>query len=320
MGIILFEIFTGRLPFAGSDYIDTVNGHLSREPPRPSAIVPMAPKLEALILRCLEKDPELRPQSASELLRELTEIAADAAGEAVPVPPPIHPDSAVLSTAPPGTSRTKSGRPAPARPARSTRALVAAGIAVGAGVLVFAGARLYNHRAPAPRAPAAVRLDVTSDPPGARVLVDGQAQAGVTPLSLSRPWAPSIGVRVEKPGFEPAEATLHPAAGAAELARSFVLEPSAGDLFVATTVPAAHWTLDGEPRPAGASLRAEHLRPGIHVVRVEAEHYLPIERTVVVSPGKLTSLDVTLAAVPKKRAARRGADELPDAPKSDFRP
>ncbi|HEX8950580.1 MAG TPA: PEGA domain-containing protein, partial [Polyangia bacterium] len=303
---------------AGSDYIDTVNGHLSREPPRPSAIVPMASRLESLILRCLEKDPVERPQSATELGRELAAIAVDAAGEPVPVPPPIHPDSAVLSTAPPEGSPTRGARPAPARRKRSTQALVALGVGLAAGVTAFVGARLYN-RGPAPSAPAALRLAIASDPPGAHVVVDGQPQAGETPLSLSRPWAAVIEVHVEKPGFEPADATLHPAAGAAELARSFALAPSAGDLFVSTTVPTAHWTLDGAPRADGPSLRVEHLRPGVHAVRVEAERYVPLSRTVEVIAGKLTSLDWTLTPAPKKRAGH-GGEGLPDAPKSDFRP
>jgi serine/threonine protein kinase len=319
MGVIMFEVFTGRLPFAGSDYIDTVNGHLSREPPRPSEIVAIAPRLESLILRCLEKDAELRPQSATELAGELAAIAGDAAGEAVPVPPPLHPDSAVMSTTPPESSPTKSSRPPPARRKRSTQALVAIGVGLAAGTAAFVGARLSN-RAPAPSAPAALRLELASDPSGADVVIDGQPQAGKTPLSLSRPWTAVIEVHVEKQGFDSVDATLHPAAGAAELARSFVLAPSAGDLFVMTTVADAHWTLDGLPRAVGPSLRVEHLRPGTHVVRVEAEHYVPLSRTVEVIAGNLTSLEWTMTPAPKKRAVRHDREGIPDAPKSDFRP
>jgi serine/threonine protein kinase len=316
MGIIMFEIFTGQLPFAGSDYIDTVNGHLSRQPPKPSALTPMAPRLEALILRCLEKDPERRPQSASELARELAEIAIDSGGDAVPVPPPIHPDSAVLSTVPPAASQTESARPAPAHRSRSARVAIYIGLA--ASVAAFVGARLYN-RAPAARATASLQLTLTSDPPGAQVVIDGQAQGGVTPLTLRRTWAATIAVRVDKAGFESAEESLHPAPGAAELVRSFTLEPTAGDLFVSVTAPHARWTLDGAPRADGPSLRAEHLRPGTHAVHVEADHFVPIERTVHVVPGAITSLEWTLTAEPRRHATHRDA-ALPDSPKGDFRP
>ena len=200
IGVIMFEVFTGQLPFPGPEYIDTVNGHLSRQPPRPSAL----------------------------------------------------------------------------------------------------------------------QLTIVSDPPGARVTVDGQEQPGTTPLALSRPWSSSIAVGVDKVGFESAEATLHPLPGQAQVARTFTLTASTGDLFVAATAPNAHWFLDGAPRGEGPSLRVEHLTPGSHVVRVEAEHYASFERGVQVDPGRLTSLEWTLTPLPKKRAHHDAA--LPDAPKSDFRP
>ncbi|HEY1585081.1 MAG TPA: PEGA domain-containing protein, partial [Polyangia bacterium] len=59
---------------------------------------------------------------------------------------------------------------------------------------------------------------------------------------------------------------------------------------------------------------------GTHVVRVEAEQYVPLSRTVGVAAGKLTSLDWSMTPVPKKRVMHRDGAGLPDAPKSDFRP
>ncbi len=318
MGVIMFEVFTGRLPFTGPDYIDTVNGHLSQEPPKPSALVPMAPRLEALILRCLEKDPELRPQSALELTRELAEIAADAHGEAIPVPEPLHPDSAVVSTSPPQASSTRSERRTTGRRARSRRLALVVGVGLLAAVGAFVAARMYN-RAPAVTASAPLQLTILSEPAGARVTIDGQAQSAVTPLQLSRPWAASIAVSVDKVGFESAEGTLHPAAGATQLSRSFPLTPSTGDLFVSTKAPHARWFLDGAEHAEGPSLRVEHLRPGSHVVRIEAEHYLPFERAVQVIAGQMTLLDWTLTPAPKKHGTARD-QSLPDAPMRDFRP
>ncbi|HEY7216246.1 MAG TPA: protein kinase [Thermoanaerobaculia bacterium] len=76
-GIVLYEIFTGVLPFEGPTAMDVMVKHLRETPPPPSARWPeIPPALEAAILRCLEKDPERRYRSVVELLHELEELSA----------------------------------------------------------------------------------------------------------------------------------------------------------------------------------------------------------------------------------------------------
>ena len=68
-GIILYQFLTGELPFQGGPRRAIV-AHLM-EPPRPFAqanpAAKVSPRVEALVLQCLEKDVELRPRSAREL-------------------------------------------------------------------------------------------------------------------------------------------------------------------------------------------------------------------------------------------------------------
>ncbi|HEV8578832.1 MAG TPA: protein kinase [Thermoanaerobaculia bacterium] len=76
-GIVLYEIFTGVLPFEGPTAMDVMVKHMREEPPPPSSRWPeIPPALEAAILRCLEKDPERRYRSVAELLRALEELSA----------------------------------------------------------------------------------------------------------------------------------------------------------------------------------------------------------------------------------------------------
>jgi tetratricopeptide (TPR) repeat protein len=56
LGVVLFELCTLRLPFTG-DRREVEYAHLSFRPPRPSRLTPISPPLEALILRCLAKQP-----------------------------------------------------------------------------------------------------------------------------------------------------------------------------------------------------------------------------------------------------------------------
>ncbi|MFE9407701.1 serine/threonine-protein kinase [Streptomyces sp. NPDC006704] len=71
-GILLYELVTGRPPFAGCTALEVLHRHLSEEPRRPTTVP--AP-LWTVIERCLSKDPERRP-SAENLARGLRVVAA----------------------------------------------------------------------------------------------------------------------------------------------------------------------------------------------------------------------------------------------------
>jgi len=75
-GVVLFELFTGQLPFTGGTPIEIMTLHLRAEPPAPSLIWPEIPReLEGLILRCLAKDPAQRPADAAELLARVERLS-----------------------------------------------------------------------------------------------------------------------------------------------------------------------------------------------------------------------------------------------------
>ncbi len=79
LGVVLFEMVTGRRPFRGEDGVAIVHAILHEAPPRPSALVPgLRPEEESVILRCLERDPLRRFLSAPELLRALRALDAEA--------------------------------------------------------------------------------------------------------------------------------------------------------------------------------------------------------------------------------------------------
>ncbi|MGW3012005.1 serine/threonine-protein kinase [Streptomyces sp. NPDC001219] len=71
-GILLYELVTGRPPFAGSTALEVLHRHLSEEPQRPATL---PEPLWTVIERCLRKRPEERP-SAENLARALRTVAA----------------------------------------------------------------------------------------------------------------------------------------------------------------------------------------------------------------------------------------------------
>ncbi|KOG14131.1 MULTISPECIES: serine/threonine-protein kinase [Streptomyces] len=79
-GILLYELVTGRPPFAGGTALEVLHRHLSEEPRRPSTV---PGPLWTVIERCLSKDPNRRP-SAENLARGLRAVAAGIGVHATP--------------------------------------------------------------------------------------------------------------------------------------------------------------------------------------------------------------------------------------------
>lgn len=72
MGVVLYELVTGTLPFAGDSPVAIAIKHIHQTPPRPRALVPMLPaRLEAIILRAMAKSPYDRYRSAGALRSDL---------------------------------------------------------------------------------------------------------------------------------------------------------------------------------------------------------------------------------------------------------
>jgi serine/threonine protein kinase/Tfp pilus assembly protein PilF len=75
LGVILFEMVTGQVPFEGETPFSIANKHKSEPPPIPKKLVPQMPDgLNKLILRCLEKDKTKRYQTAEELIADLATV------------------------------------------------------------------------------------------------------------------------------------------------------------------------------------------------------------------------------------------------------
>jgi tetratricopeptide (TPR) repeat protein len=72
LGVVLFEMLTGRLPFRGESPLSTAVKRLTEAPPRPSDLKPgLGPRWEEVILRCLARQPDGRFQRAGEVTAAL---------------------------------------------------------------------------------------------------------------------------------------------------------------------------------------------------------------------------------------------------------
>jgi eukaryotic-like serine/threonine-protein kinase len=102
LGVVLYEMATRTLPFKGDTTAAIFDAILNRAPVAPRALNPaLSVELERIITKCLEKDPELRYQSARELLADLKRLRRDTTSGR----------TAAHSTAPPPAERRRSFLP-----------------------------------------------------------------------------------------------------------------------------------------------------------------------------------------------------------------
>ncbi len=74
LGIVMYEMLTGRLPFNGDNPVSIAMKHVEEEPVPPTTLrQTIPPMLEAVILRAMNKNPDTRPTSA-ELVQELSVV------------------------------------------------------------------------------------------------------------------------------------------------------------------------------------------------------------------------------------------------------
>ncbi len=182
LGVILYEMVTGRKPLSANTFGEMVMKHLTVQPPKPRNLknvpYPISEELEGLILMCLEKDPENRPQTMAEIALRLQDIAAGTTSEP-------------LESAPTGGRKL------------GLVIAVAAGVAViivgVAWVLLHdGGATSATVVAPAVETPAAqkaspekIQIRFESIPAGAEVFRQNEKKPlGTTPFALSLEPAP----------------------------------------------------------------------------------------------------------------------------------
>jgi serine/threonine protein kinase len=75
VGIIMYEMFTGAVPFTGETFLGVLTKHLSEAAPAMNAVYPdlaISPQLQSVIMRALEKDPAVRYQSMLEFAQAIT--------------------------------------------------------------------------------------------------------------------------------------------------------------------------------------------------------------------------------------------------------
>lgn len=90
LGVMMYRAFTGKLPFTAESTIGVITRHATEAPEPPSHFMQIDQHLEGLILRCMAKRPQERPQRMADVSRDLRAIAMKSSGYGWPMPNPAH--------------------------------------------------------------------------------------------------------------------------------------------------------------------------------------------------------------------------------------
>ncbi|MFM2419698.1 MAG: hypothetical protein RL385_4421 [Pseudomonadota bacterium] len=297
LGVILFELLTGRVPFTGDSFMGIITAHMLDPVPPLHSVNPKCtagPDLEAIVMRAMAKAPADRYQSMAELVRDLsllgtlsTQAALRSSGP--PVPGTVthlgsHVPSAPAYPPPSGFPPAQRNLSLPTPAARETVRVSAGrrsaiwGVAGAALALVgvLGGYGFMGRGAPTP-------------PPEAPLQA---AQSEGAPSSV--PVTPKVSLA--------AEPTADRAPAAAP--------PSEAKLTVELDPPEASLTVDGRPACVGSP--CSFVAPIGATAHLRASHagHRPTDTSVLVSAdGQNVRLKLT-----KKRSASGGHGELMDVP------
>jgi len=199
MGIVLYEMLSGRVPFQSDTEYELMRAQLEQDPPALASLgVATPPGVEAALLKALAKHPEQRFASAAEFRAALLGASAPAPVSAAAVPKPTR-----LAGPPPGKETRLAEAPAAAAPAAFVPASMPAaaprrkpdwklyGGAAAAVVVLGLGAAFWAFRKPAPQpAPVPAAQTVPAPAPSAQPLASNAPTGGSEVLPGGSPLTP----------------------------------------------------------------------------------------------------------------------------------
>ena len=326
LGVMLFELTTGRRLFRGANEFETLKMIVEQPYPAPRSINPnLSPRLEAIIQRALEKDRERRYQTARELQAELEEfirqeklavspislgewmqmlfaerlaqqkqmlLEGRQLAEVIAAQVAAEEEAERMSLTSSGVRDRKPSR----APWYALGGVLLAALAGGA----FLTMRLQD--AEVARGPGIVV--VASTPPGAAVWLDGDLQNARTPTTLRElPVGVAHSLKLTHDGYSPVTQSLSltVAAPRAEV-RATLSRRSAADLAVVnvrSTPPGARVLFDGRDTGKTTPTTIPEIAPGVeHTIALSLDGWVTKSETLLLEGGQVRDLAATLERAP----------------------
>ena len=221
LGIILYELVSGKVPFDSDNFMGVLTQHMYKAPTLLAEVTPNAellpPGLETIVMKCLAKRPEQRYQSMDELVADIDNVTAGVKPTAARV--------AREDLTEPG-SYYEDSTPSGARGKKRRLAWLGAGVVVA----LVAGAAVLTRKPSAPKAPPAEPVALAPAPPKiaepkvepiapatpgpalrqvllatepvAAEIFKGTENLGTSPVSVQVPEGQSVELTIKANGFK----------------------------------------------------------------------------------------------------------------------
>lgn len=109
LGVTMYEMLTGKVPFAGDNTVSVALQHIQGEPVPLRELDPsIQPSLERIVQKCMQKKPERRYLSATELITDLKHAITNPSGDFVKIAPMVINDSPTINISDDEVSHIKS--------------------------------------------------------------------------------------------------------------------------------------------------------------------------------------------------------------------
>jgi len=293
LGIVTYEIFTGRVPFKGETPISTILKHLYDPPPlEPPEGEAIPASVRAVLSRCLAKDPAQRFDSARHVAEALRDARSPSRRQQ-----PIPTSALQAPTLEAATADLPAPRPVRPRGPLQTWLLVIPIALVASAAVV---ATLTMRRAAPREVASAVSASTTLPAPLLRPTLPPEEVAAVTPKPLPAP--PTTRVAAPQLRAAPVTTPRRPLAtlparvtSPAPTAAATTAPPAEPGLVQVVVRPWGEVSIDG--RVVGTTpLDRISMPPGPHALRVRHPQYELWERTIVVRAGQTEKVVVDLPA------------------------
>jgi hypothetical protein len=286
VGVLLYELATGRVPFEGTTPVEVALRHLQDLPAAPRRINPRLPsELERIILTCLSKEPDRRYGSAAELGAELDRLSKELEKGTISIGvpgPSIAGEDSVGGTIHAGHASASSVSPTELVTTRRARGdargapLALYGASAAVLVLAIAGYLALRASPPEPSEEAKIEVEPAAQPTVTTTTsvvvvrepvttVPGSAPAPIAPASSPAPIAPA-----------PAPAAAPPVSAPA---------PAAPVAVRISSNPGTEVFVDGELAGTVPPIVELPLPPGRHRIRYRIPDYEELETEVEVRSG-----------------------------------
>jgi serine/threonine-protein kinase len=272
LGVVVFELVTGRVPFRAETPVATLLQHLEAPPP----IDQLPERLRPVLARALAKDPRERYADGGEMAEALRAVREGRAPAAAPRRARWPRAALALALAAAGITAallSRAVKPLPGAPPTT--------LATSPGPLVEASAPAPGERSrPLPPPPSRGLRDVRASP----TALATPTTPSPTPAEATSTTPPS-----SSPSAPEAAAATQPAAAAPTAAPT----PEADGALLVVVRPWADVSVDGVPR-GQTPLRRIPLPPGPHAVLLTHPDYQPYPRKVTIRSGETHRLVVDL--------------------------